>query len=224
MKNVRTIIWDLDETVWFYNENEPQVLCKKLNIDDVETFGNHYYQMWGSLNEYFKEDVVTHEGIRKFISEKIPILKEYGVLPEDLIKIIRNEKFKFITLNHEAAEMMWYFSEKGIKNISITDWITQHQKNALKRANLHPYIQEVYGCDDSYLKCTDKRAELVLKELVKDEPNQFLMIGDSLSSDIFFANKIGIKSIWYNRKGKVNTTDNIPTLEVKSLLELKEIL
>ena len=35
MKNVRTIIWDLDETVWFYNENEPQVLCEKLNIDEI---------------------------------------------------------------------------------------------------------------------------------------------------------------------------------------------
>lgn len=224
MKNVRTVIWDLDETVWFYKENEPQVLCEKLNIDEVETFEKQYYEMWASLNEYFKDGVVTNEGIEIFISEKISMLKEYDVSVEDLMKAIRDEKFKFITLNNEAAEIMKYFYEKGIKNISITDWIAQHQKDALKRANLHLYIQEVYGCDNSYLKCTNKRAEVVLKELIKDKPNQFLMIGDSLSSDIFFANSIGIKSIWYNRKGKVNTTDNIPTLEVKSLLELKEIL
>lgn len=224
MKNIRTIIWDLDETVWFYNENETQVLCEKLNINDLATFDKQYYGMWASLNEYFKEDVVTYDGIERFISEKIPILEEYSVTAEDLIKAIRNEKFKFVTLNSEAAEMMMYFSEKGIKNISITDWIAEHQKDALKRANLHPYIQEVYGCDNSYLKCTNKRAEEVLKELVKEETNQFLMIGDSLSSDIFLANNLGIKSIWYNRKEKVNTTDNIPTLEVKSLLELKEIL
>ena len=224
MKEIRTIIWDLDETVWFYNENEPKVLCEKLNIDDLATFEKQYYGMWASLNEYFKEDVVTYEGIDRFISEKMPILEEYGVPAEELMKAIWDEKFKFVTLNSEAAEMMKYFSEKGIKNISITDWVAEHQKDALKRANLHPYIQELYGCDNSYLKCTNKRAEEVLNELIKDEPNQFLMIGDSLASDIFFANKLGIKSIWYNRKGKVNTTDNIPTLEVKSLLGLKEIL
>ena len=49
------------------------------------------------------------------------------------------------------------------------------------------------------------------------------MIGDSLSNDIFFAQKLGIKSIWYNRKGKTNKTSNIPTLEISSLLELKNI-
>lgn len=49
------------------------------------------------------------------------------------------------------------------------------------------------------------------------------MIGDSLTNDVAFAGKLGIKSIWYNRDGKLNNTTNIPTLEINSLLELKSI-
>ena len=224
MKNVRTIIWDLDETVWFYKENEPQVLCEKLNIDDVETFEKQYYEMWEDIFEHFQDTLVNYERIKQYISKKMPILELYAVTSEDLIEARLEEKKRLATLNQEAVEMMKYFFEKGYKNISITDWFTKDQEHALESFNLLSYVQEVYGCDNSYLKCTNKRAEEVLKELVKEETNQFLMIGDSLSSDIFLANNLGIKSIWYNRKEKVNTTDNIPTLEVKSLLELKEIL
>ena len=224
MKNVRTIIWDLDETVWFYKENEPQVLCEKLNIDDVETFEKQYYEMWEDIFEHFQDTLVNYKRIKQYISKKMPILELYAVTSEDLIEARLEEKKRLATLNQEAVEMMKYFFEKGYKNISITDWFTKDQEHALESFNLLSYVQEVYGCDNSYLKCTNKRAEEVLKELVKEETNQFLMIGDSLSSDIFLANNLGIKSIWYNRKEKVNTTDNIPTLEVKSLLELKEIL
>jgi len=224
MKNVRTIIWDLDETVWFYNENELNVLSEKLNIDELDNFGKQYYGMWGSLFAYFNDRLVTYDEVKIFISDKMPILKLYGISEEDLLNALRDEKRKFITLNDEAVEIMKYFSEKGYRNISVTDWFKEHQEHALESLNLHPYIQDIYGCDNGYFKNSTKKAEEVLRDLIMDKPDEFLMIGDSLSSDIFFANKLGIKSIWYNRKGKVNETVNIPTLEVKSLLDLKEIL
>lgn len=224
MKNIRTIIWDLDETVWFYNENEAQVLCEKLNIDEVESFKKQYYETLGSLNKHFKDVIVTYEGMQQFISENMPILRLYGISDGEFLETTRDQKKKFITLNHEAVEIMKYFYKKGLKNISITDWFREHQEHALKTLNLHSYIQKIYGCDNDYLKCSTKKAEIISKEVIMQKPEEFLMIGDSLSSDIFFANELGIKSIWYNRKGKANQTGNIPTMEVQSLLQLKEIL
>lgn len=38
MKEVRTIIWDLDETIWFFKENEVDIICEKLNIIQKEQF------------------------------------------------------------------------------------------------------------------------------------------------------------------------------------------
>lgn len=224
MKNVRTIIWDLDETLWFYKNNETEVLCKKLNIDDLETFTEQYYEMWGSLNEYFKNIIVTYEGIRQWIFEKMPILRLYAVSEEEFLKAIREEKQKFITVNYEAVEIMNYVSKKGIRNISITDWLIDEQVYTLKKLNLHTYIREIYGCDDAYLKSSTKKVEEIARKILMGKHEEFLIIGDSLSSDIFFANQLGIKSVWYNRKGKNNETQNTPTIEVKSLLELKEIL
>ena len=61
--NIRTVLWDLDCTVWLYNENEPIVLSQKLKIGDQKTFKDEYYKMWGNLLDYFEEKVVTCEGM-----------------------------------------------------------------------------------------------------------------------------------------------------------------
>ena len=224
MKNIRTIIWDLDETLWFYLDNEPKVLCEKLNIDRLDSFEKEYYEMWGSLNTYFHNRIVTYDEMKQLIAQKIPTLKLYGISAEELLKAIREEKKNFIRLNKEAVEMMRYFARKGLTNISITDWFESDQWYALRSLNLHLYIDRVYGCDNDYLKCSSKKAEEISRKIIKNKPEEFLIIGDSLSSDVFLANQLGIKSIWYNRKGKFNQTENIPTMEVKSLLKLKEIL
>lgn len=224
MNNVRTIIWDLDATVWLYNENEAQILCDKLQIDEVEQFKKQYYYTLGSLNQHFKDKVVTYERMEKFISGNMPVLKEYGISAGEFLESTKVEKKNVVTLNHEAVEVMKYFYEKGLINISVTDWFVDHQQYGLKSLGVHSYIQKIYGCDNDYLKCSTKKAEILSKELIKGKQEEFLMIGDSLSSDIFFANQLGIKSVWYNRKGKVNETGIIPTVEIKSLLDLKEIL
>lgn len=69
MKNIRTVIWDLDETVWFYKDNEPEILCKKLNITELEKFKKQYYATLTNLFVYFKGKIVTYEKLKKYMLE-----------------------------------------------------------------------------------------------------------------------------------------------------------
>ena len=55
-------------------------------------------------------------------------------------------------------------------------------------------------------------------------PEETLIIGDSLSSDIKGGNNAGIKTCWYNPKGSAVNGDVVVDYEIRDLWELKEIL
>lgn len=50
------------------------------------------------------------------------------------------------------------------------------------------------------------------------------MIGDRLQSDILGANRVGLRSIWYNPNEMENTFDYQPTYTANSYDQIKQIL
>lgn len=55
-------------------------------------------------------------------------------------------------------------------------------------------------------------------------PDEALMVGDNLMTDIIGAEKAGIRSVWVNREGKASHDSIIPTYEIQHLEELLQIL
>ena len=55
-------------------------------------------------------------------------------------------------------------------------------------------------------------------------PEDVLIIGDSLSSDIQGGNNAGIDACWMNAENKINDTAAVPTYEIHKLAELYDIL
>lgn len=224
MERVRIFIWDLDETVWFHLKNQGKEVARLLKVKDKETFAKQYSQMWRDFMPYFKSRKVSYKVVSQYVEGKIPILKAHSLSGNDFLEAITEGKKELEEINPEAIEVMVYLKEKGYGNISITDWFASNQESALEALEARSYIDKVYGCDDGYMKNNHRKISQMAKELqLESKKEEYIMVGDSLTSDIFFANALGIKSIWYNRKKLPNTTSYIPTLEVSSLLELKKI-
>ena len=222
MKDIRTVIWDLDDTVWFYKNNEAEILCEKLNISELEKFKKEYYNALANLFVYFKGQIVTYEKVKKYIEQQMPILQELNITVEAFLQVQCNEKKNTTEVNKEAVEMMKYFSNIGLRNISITDWFANQQKIPLTDFGAMDYIDEIYGPDNSYFKNNPEKVIQITEQLeLEGRKDEFVMIGDSLKSDIYFAGELGIKSVWYNPKKKKNDTNIIPDIEVQSLMELK---
>lgn len=55
-------------------------------------------------------------------------------------------------------------------------------------------------------------------------PEEGIMVGDKLTTDILGANRVGMTSVWINRHGAVRNDEIIPTFEIKSLTDLHELL
>lgn len=85
-------------------------------------------------------------------------------------------------------------------------------------------MKKIYACDNGYFKNSKGKITELERELTGKEKSEIILIGDSLISDIRFAERLGVRSIWYNPKGKENTTPYKPTYEVDSLTKVKEIL
>ena len=56
------------------------------------------------------------------------------------------------------------------------------------------------------------------------DPCELMHIGDSLESDVAGANGVGAVSVWLNRDGKRNESDIVPDYEIRSLIELEDIV
>jgi HAD superfamily hydrolase (TIGR01549 family) len=56
------------------------------------------------------------------------------------------------------------------------------------------------------------------------DPHELIHVGDSLESDVAGANGVGAISVWLNRDAKYNDTGIIPDYEIRSLMELVDIV
>lgn len=222
MKDVRIVIWDCDNLIWFHLKEEPEIVARGLGIREVPEFLAEYHDFFSNFVKYFRNKKVTIKETYRFIEEKIPILDFYGYTPEQFMKVINRLKSLCYEFNKESLKLIQYLSNKGIKNIVKSDWFRYVQEDSLKEYGLLDYIEELHCCDNAYLKCNPLSAEGIIKS---GKEENYVIIGDSLTSDIAFASHTGIKSIWFNRNGEnKNDTQYQPTFEITSLLEVMEII
>lgn len=222
MEKIRIVILDCDNCTWFHKKEEPEIIAREMGITELEEFQIEYYNFFGSFMHYFKDRKVTINETYRLLENKMPILQIYNYTPTQFMKI--SEKLKFLgnNLNSDAIELVKYLSDKGIKIIVLSDWWREIQEDMLKKYGLLDYIEEIHCFNNQYLKCNPLSAKGLIKSGKED---QYVIIGDSLMSDIAFATHSGIRSIWFNNKReKENNTRFKPTFEVTSLLEVMKIV
>ena len=220
MERVRTVIWDCDNLMWFHKPDEPQILAQALEITNVEELAVEFFDMVKEFGSYFADKRVTLKGTYDIIERKMPILLAYNITPEYFFRVWEKLKFDVNTFNEDTLIAMEYLEQKAIQNVIKTDWWEEVQIGMLKEFGVLNFIERLYCCDHSFLKCNPLSAKEIIKPGTEAE---HIIIGDSLTSDICFANHAGIKSIWFNRDGKPNDTPYKPTFEISSLLEMMEI-
>lgn len=222
MDKVRIAIWDCDNLIWFHLKEESEIVARGLGIREVPEFSYEYYTFFSNFTSHFKDKKVGIEETYRLIEEKIPVLYFYGYTPRQFLKVVDRLKFLSNEFNEQSLKLIQYLSNKGIKNIVKSDWFRDVQEDMLKEYGLLEYIEELHCCDNAYLKCNPLSAKGIIKP---GREEQYVIIGDSLISDIAFASHTGIKSIWFNRNGEnKNETQYQPTYEVTSLLEVMEMI
>lgn len=87
---------------------------------------------------------------------------------------------------------------------------------------LVPYFDHIIISGDFGVGKPDPSIFEHVLQLCDLKPEEALMVGDNRMTDILGANRVGIPSVWINRKNE-ETNDVIPTYEITSLEQLEAI-
>ena len=123
----------------------------------------------------------------------------------------------------ETIEVLEYLKNKKIK-IGLISNTTPSITRVLEKFDLNKYFDAtMFSYDEGLLK-TDPAMFMKLIKKLKVKPDDVIMIGDSLPTDIIGSRNAGIKSILLDRMNKREFTPKIVNLrELKDLIDKDEL-
>ena len=204
----KTLLFDLDSTVWDFHSAEHYSLTTLLEnqgVSDIASYIDVYIPMnramWRSLekNEITREELVETRFAKLF--DHFGLDKDGRQLANEYEAIISTQGQAI----EGAEEMLHKLSLAGYDLYGATNGITTIQKGRLAQPS--PLF-----------------FERVAKDISDFDKDTAVMIGDSLTADIQGGINAGIDTIWVNLAKKENRTMIKPTVEVRSYAELLEFL
>ena len=227
MNEITTISFDADDTLWDFEGVMRhalgcalQELCRlvpstpdSLSIETLIAIRNR-------VAEEQKDGRVTHEAIRLEAFRRT--LQFIGMPNEDLAAHLHA-----LYLKHRFEDIQFFDDVLPTLNALRDHYIMGILSNGNTypdRCGLAGYFQFVVLAQDYGVRKPDPRLFEVAIGLAGCTKRQLLHVGDSFQNDIIGAKQVGVRSVWLNRQGADNDTEQQPDFEISSLRELTEIL
>ena len=223
MKQYKHLIFDLDDTLLDFQDNERnslEVIFKKYNIPFEEKSINQYKSInrrfWSQIEQGLinKEEALT----KRF--EEFFALYGYDIKGEIVERDYQNCLNKGHKTIPKAIETLIELKNRGYKIFAGTNGIGKTQKQRLEDSKMIDLFDDVFISEEMGVeKPNPKFFEIIFDKYDFIEKEDALMIGDSLASDIKGANNFGIDCVWFNPLEKEVNEIN-PTYEIYDLSEL----
>lgn len=225
--NIQHIFFDLDHTLWDFDKNSAltfEVIFKeqklKINLqeflDAYTPINENYWKLYRD-NKISKEDLRT--GRLKDCFESL----KYQISPV-IIDNLSTQYIHFLpgfnNLLEDAHDTLQYLEPKYKLHI-ITNGFEEVQQNKLENSKISSFFRTVTTSEEAGVKKPHPGIFNLALEKSGALPSNSLMIGDSYEADILGANNIGMHSVYFDYYQK---EDDLPTLKIKKLNELKHYL
>ena len=224
----KTLLFDLDSTLWDFHSAEHYALTKlleKQGVDDVEAYIDVYVPMnramWRSLekDEITREELVETRFAKLF--DHVGFEKDGKELAADYEAILGTQGQTY----EGAEELLQALRDAGYDLYAATNGITTIQKGRLSNSPIAKYFKKVFISEEvGAQKPSEVFFERVAGSIPDYDKDKAVIIGDSLTADIQGGINAGIDTIWMNLAAKENRTAIKPTVEVRSYAELLEFL
>lgn len=243
MNKYKVLIFDLDDTLIDNLENVRYAYTKM-----IESIGKEYcedgFKKWYEIDKSFWKDwqdglieLPTHlknetgKKSERFLNwlraQRVLIYFDNQVSLEKAIELnnlFMNSLTEVVVAIDGAYDILKYLKEKYYI-IVATNGPKIATKDKLSKIKCLNLVNEVLSADMfGYMKPRKEFFEAI-QNLVKNYNNEeYLIIGDSLKSDVGFAMNCGFDSCWFNKNNEELTEQYKPTMVIKKLKELKKVL
>ena len=224
---IKTVLFDLDETLFDFKKAEAIALSKTLRLLKIEPtdyiisqYSKYNISQWKRL----ELGEITRQEVK--INRYKLLFDELGVdaSPDLATKIYEENLSKGHYFIDGAVEMLeniykhydLYIVSNGTKTV---------QEGRLLSSGIKKYFKGVFISESvGYEKPSIEFFNSCFRSITDFEKEKTVIIGDSLSSDIKGGNNAGIKTIWFNSNNDKNNTDLKIDIEVHRLSEIKNAL
>lgn len=232
MPEKRHIFFDLDHTLWDFEANSRSVLQELLpefshNLSkeiDFPSFFEAFNAVLKVLWRQHREGSIGKEGIRK---HRFPmVFAKFDVSEGEWMKEMESEYLARTPIRGQlvegAIEILDHLNGKFPLHI-ITNSFTKPANLKISSSGILPYFDQIITSEMAGVtKPNPKIFELALK-MSNALPENSIIIGDSIETDIKGGIQAGLQTIYYRRAGQPEISADIsPTIE--HLEEIKSIL
>ena len=208
-KTYKHIFFDLDRTLWDFDFNSNIVLhlifnqfnLKQKGIKYSESFINTYKRLNSSLWLKYRDGILTKQQLRAKRFNNT--LSQFGIVDDALSQQIsefyiqHSPKQKKLMPNTRS---ILDFLKKKYQLHIITNGFKEVQIIKLKESGIINYFNKIIISEEIGFLKPNKEIFLFAINLCKTIPEECLMIGDDIKSDILGAKQVGIDQVFYNYK------------------------
>lgn len=228
---IKYLLWDIDNTLLSFDLAERASMTKGfdkfgLDIDDekaLEVYKNINDKYWKMLEKghMTREEILTGRFEEFFDLYDIAYDDR---LVNDFNLFYQEELGKQVFFNDYAEEVLQKLG-KDYKQYAVTNGSKVAQSGKLKNSGLDKVFDGVFISEDlGYDKPSLEYFDLVFENIGSKNRDEYILIGDSLTSDMLGSNNAGIRNIWYNPEDFDNKANIKVDYTIKNLKEVIEIL
>jgi len=232
MKQYRHLFFDLDHTLWDFEQNSANTLrilydefqLSDRGIDSFEHFRSIYEGHNERLWERYRKGFIRREVLRW--KRMWHTLLDFKIGDEKLARAMSD-----IYLNHLpnqglllpfAAEVLDYCREKNYQIHLITNGFETTQWQKMRQSGIDHYFNAVVTSEGSNSLKPHREIFQYAIDRTGASVAESLMIGDALEVDVLGAKQFGMDQVYFNPAGTQHK--EAVTYEINCLSELKNIL
>lgn len=218
---------DLDDTILDFHKAERIAIAKTFRafgLDPTEAVLNRYHVINRQHWERLERRELTRDQV--LLGRFETLFREMG-RPVDA-GAVADAYEKNLSIGH-------YFlpgAEESVRRLSqqyplymASNGTATVQHGRLTSAGLYPYFRKVFISQEiGYNKPSKEYFDGCIAQIPGFCPEQAMMVGDSLTSDILGGIQAGMKTCWVNPEGKPGRPDIVPDYEIRSVAELEDLL
>ena len=230
---LKVILFDIDNTLLSFDEYVKESMKSGFEKFGIGTYEDGMFDTFNRINTYFWQELekgnIDFETLQK--KRWNTIFESLGMTADGIAfeKYFRECLFESAIPVYGAMELLQYLQSKYILCAASNGPYLQ-QVNRLKRSGMLPcfydlFISEEIGSSkpsEHFFKTCIDRLNLKLKQEI--QPDEIMIIGDSLSSDMAGGIRSGLQTCFYNPAQRPIPREMKLNYHVASLADIKNIL
>ncbi len=227
MSGYKTLLMDADDTVFDFHKAERQAfneMAAQMGLDCDDALYARYSEINQRCWKLLEQGRITKSELHT--ARFAEWLRESGQAgdPARMNECYMAKLSTFAILFDDSEEVLEALSEH-CRIYFITNGTAMVQRGRFARASVMRYIDDFFVSGEIGYEKPDRRYfEAVIEKISDFDAESTLVVGDSPSSDIAGANRMGLDCCWVNRRGCTLPDHVQASFEVPDLKTLCEII